>query len=234
MPGGKRADEIEEIKSSLKKLSGMVAELLEMKKSIEPLLQEIQQLKKETQEKDRHIVALEQKVDDLEQNLRINDVIVTGIKIKPRRGPLRAAASTSTEDSDQHSGNETVEQQVTLQLRDLGLTVDPAHIQMCFSLPTGGTRPPAVLIRFADRKKKIALLRDRHKLRGKHVYINENLTKRNADIAKKARLMRKNGLIESTWTKDCRIFIQTKDNSGQLKTRIVKGAEELAALERQQ
>ena len=40
------------------------------------------------------------------------------------------------------------------------------------------------------------------------MYVNDHLTKRSAEIAKKARMMRKNGKILRTWTTNCKIFIK--------------------------
>ena len=42
-----------------------------------------------------------------------------------------------------------------------------------------------------------------------NVFINEHLTKRNGEIAQKARLLRRQGKISTTWTRDCKVFIKT-------------------------
>lgn len=41
------------------------------------------------------------------------------------------------------------------------------------------------------------------------MYINEHLTKRNGEIARRARILRKQGKIQSTWTASCKVFIKT-------------------------
>ena len=46
------------------------------------------------------------------------------------------------------------------------------------------------------------------KLKGTGIYVNEHLTKRNADLARAARELRKAGKIQSTWTRDCKVFIK--------------------------
>lgn len=48
-----------------------------------------------------------------------------------------------------------------------------------------------VIIRFANRKDKIELLKLTKKLNGTGVYVNEHLTKRNAEIAHQARILKK-------------------------------------------
>ncbi|KAK7939950.1 hypothetical protein WMY93_003276 [Mugilogobius chulae] len=53
---------------------------------------EVKQLKLQNEEKDKRIAALEGRIADLEQYSRINDVVITGLDIKPR-SYARAAAS---------------------------------------------------------------------------------------------------------------------------------------------
>lgn len=51
------------------------------------------------------------------------------------------------------------------------------------------------------------------KLQGTGVYLNEHLTKKNGDIAKGARKLRKKKKIKATWTRNCRVFIRTNGAS---------------------
>lgn len=46
---------------------------------------------------------------------------------------------------------------------------------------------PTIVIRFANRKHKADLLRQGRKLNGSNVYINEHLSKKNANTARKTR-----------------------------------------------
>ena len=59
------------------------------------------------------------------------------------------------------------------------------------------------------QKNKIKSLKNSKKLNGTRVYINEHLTHRNSQIAHAARILKKQGKIYSTWTKDCKVFIKT-------------------------
>ncbi|XP_061752577.1 gap junction alpha-3 protein-like isoform X3 [Nerophis ophidion] len=54
-----------------------------------------------------------------------------------------------------------------------------------------------VILRLQGRKPK-----------GTGVYINEYLTKKNADIARQARILRKENKIQATWTQNCKIMIR--------------------------
>lgn len=59
-----------------------------------------------------------------------------------------------------------------------------------------------------NRKHKTAVLKQGRKLKGENVFINEHLTKHNADIARKARYLRKQRKIQNTWTTNSKIFIK--------------------------
>ncbi|KAM3843136.1 ranBP-type and C3HC4-type zinc finger-containing protein 1-like [Diretmus argenteus] len=46
------------------------------------------------------------------------------------------------------------------------------------------------------------------KLKGTAVYLNEHLTKKNADIAREARNLKKQNKIQATWTRNCKVMIR--------------------------
>lgn len=82
-------------------------------------------------------------------------------------------------------------------------------------------------MRFTNRKKKIALLKQGRKLKGTNVFINEHLTKKNADIARIARQLRKQGNIQQTWVTNCKIFIKLNGTPEEAKVLVVKRIEDL-------
>ncbi|KAJ8401986.1 hypothetical protein AAFF_G00372210, partial [Aldrovandia affinis] len=53
-------------------------------KTILELVEEVNALRIQNAEKDRRLDYLENRVADLEQYTRMNDIIVTGLRIKPR------------------------------------------------------------------------------------------------------------------------------------------------------
>ena len=65
-----------------------------------------------------------------------------------------------------------------------------------------------ILIKLCSRKSKINILQQAKQLKSSNIYINEHLTKQNAAIAREARVLRKQQKIESTWTRNCRVFIK--------------------------
>ena len=62
-------------------------------------------------------------------------------------------------------------------------------------------------------------------MKGSNVFLNEHLTKHNADIAKKARNLRKQEKIQNTWTTSCKIFV--KLNGMNAKVVLIRSMEEL-------
>lgn len=155
---------------------------------------------------------------------RVNDVVVTGIKIRPR-SYARAVAEPSGEPSDLETSS--VEQQVAAYLQGKGIELDLEHIEACHPLPTRTGRPPAIIMRFTNRKKKTALLKQGRKLKGTDVFINEHLTRRNSDIARKARQLKKQGKIQHTWTNNCKIFIKLNGTPEDAKVLVVRNIEDL-------
>lgn len=57
--------------------------------------------------------------------------------------------------------------------------------------------------------------------------MNEHLIKRNADIARKARYLKKQGKIQNTWTTNCKVFIKLNGTPEQAKVLVIRNMEEL-------
>ncbi|ROL51646.1 hypothetical protein DPX16_19165 [Anabarilius grahami] len=77
-------EETEDIRKTLDFLSQDIGAIKTKQDKILKLVEEVTQLRIQIEERDKKIVELERKVEDLEQYSRINDVIVTGLQIKPR------------------------------------------------------------------------------------------------------------------------------------------------------
>ena len=52
------------------------------------------------------------------------------------------------------------------------------------------------------------LMMGRKTLKGSRIFVNEQLTKKNAGLFKKARELRRNDVIDSTWTYNGRVFVK--------------------------
>ena len=220
------AKEAEEIKRSLDFLSGEIAAMRKQQRDIPDLAGEIKVLRMQSEEKDKRIIHLESRVSDLEQYTRINNVIVTGLHVKPR-----SYARAVNDDNGGEPGEMDVsstEQQVAAFLQSKGIDLDCNAIEACHPLPRRKTSDnPVVIIRFVNRKHKTALLRQGRKLKGSNVFLNDHLTKNNADIARMARNLKKQGKIQNTWTANCKIFIKLNGSPEEAKVLVVKHIEEL-------
>lgn len=133
-------------------------------------------------------MELERRVDELEQYYRINDVVIAGIKIK-QHSYARAVATDDRKPSEQET--HSAEQQGASYLQSKGIVLDLGHIKACHPLPMRNGRPLAVIKRFISRKNKTALLKQGCKLKGTDIYMNDHLTQKNADIAKKGSISQK-------------------------------------------
>lgn len=200
--------DIEELKASINMMGEQLGTISEQQRTIMGLLKDIQELKKLNQEQQNRINFLETRVADLEQYTRLNDVIISGVALKP--SSYAHALRGAQKDESNMSVDMSVEEQVTNFLQSKDIQVDKNCIEACHTLPSKNPKTKSVIImRFVNRKNKIELLRQWKKLRGTNVYINEHLTKVNADLARKARFLKKQGKIMATWTSNCKVFIKT-------------------------
>ena len=186
----------------------MRSTIMELKDIIAKQQTEIKDLK-------TNIVKLETRIEDLEQYTRKEDIIITGLKIKK---PLSQVVQGESGDSIDSEGRNRVEEQVLEQLAERGVSIEEDEISACHTLgrqQEDGTQK--VIIRFMSLKSKVNVMRSTKKLRGTKIFINEHLTKKNAGIARAARELRRNGKIESTWVKDCKVFIKVNGQHQQVR-----------------
>uniref|UniRef100_A0A667WNB1 DUF4795 domain-containing protein n=1 Tax=Myripristis murdjan TaxID=586833 RepID=A0A667WNB1_9TELE len=219
-------EEVDDIKRSLDFLTEEVSAVRLQQNSILKLVEEVKALRIQNEEKDKRLAFLESRVADLEQYSRINDDVISGLNIKAR-SYARAVTAGDGGEPDELDVSST-EQQVATFLQSKGIELDCNNIEACHLLPkkNAGDKP-AVIMRFVNRKHKIALLKQGKKLKGSNVYINEHLIKRNADIAKKARYLRKQKKIQHTWTTNCKIFIKLNGTPEEAKVLMIRSIEEL-------
>ncbi|KAL3991233.1 [histone H3]-lysine4 N-trimethyltransferase PRDM7/9 [Sarotherodon galilaeus] len=199
------AEEGDDIKKSLEFMTEEISAVKLQMKAILDLVEEVKALRIQNAEKDRRLAYLENRVADLEQYTRINDVIITGLRIKPR-SYARAVAADNVGGPGEEDVNSTELQVVTF-LRSKGVEVDYNNIEACHPLPRkNDSDKPAIIVRFANRKHKTAL---------------------NADIARKARYLKKQGKIQNTWTTNCKVFIKLNGTPEQAKVLVIRNMEEL-------
>ncbi|KAK1892334.1 Gag polyprotein [Dissostichus eleginoides] len=187
------------------------ADLLEIKDALSSITKDISDLNKTRKDDSITIKELLETIGSMERIMKEKDekIVVKG----------DSAPST---DRDRH---DSVETQVLEALNDRGVYLKSEEIEFCHTLgkpsESGFQR---VIIKLVSRKTKARMMINAKKLKGTGIYINEHLTKRNADIARTARDLRKRNKIEATWTRDCKIFIKTNEG----KVSIMKDSEDLS------
>ncbi len=218
-------DELEEIRKSLNFMSGELSKVAKQQTMLLDLMDEVKQLKNLVKEKDQKIEVLERRVDELEQYTRMEDLIISGLETKHR-----TYASTVARDGEAALPEElqTLEKQVIKFLESQNMIIQSDNVVACHTLPrrNGGAKP-AIVVRFVNRKHKVELLRQAKKLKGTGVYLNDHLTKKNADIARHARMLRKQNKIQATWTRNCKVMIRLNGTPEEAKVYAIRELKEL-------
>ena len=171
---------------------------------------------------------LEDKIDQLEQYTRQENIIITGLKTSHKSCSCRVTSNDANCDGENapHEELETLENQVIGYLNtNLDVNIKACDVSACHTLngdKKGTFDMPKIIVRFVNRKRKIELLKNSRKLKSTRVYIHEHLTHRNSQIAYAARILKKQGKIYSTWTKDCIVFIKRNHNPDVAKVHCIK------------
>lgn len=226
----KLAEELEEIKGSLNFMSGEISKVVTQQAKLVGLLEDVRVLKASLRQRDEKIDKLEQRIDDLEQYSRVDDIIISGLDIRPRTYAKAVAGHQSGEDAPSEE-QLTVEKQVVQFMNSKHIHIEPVHISACHMLPRkakdGNKAKPAIIVRFVNRKYKVAVLSQYKKLRDTGVYVNEHLTGKNAEIASSSRILKKRNKIQSTWTRNGKVFIKTNGAAEHARVVMVRRLSEL-------
>ena len=195
------------------------------------MLSKISELEQVVQSKNAKLLEMEEKLNELEQYSRKDNLIISGFKLQ------RSYASvTKTEEDEEEnnqdseaSGNYSVEDQIIKFLGNHELELKSEEISACHTLKSkNSNQTKDIIIRLVNRKTKVRLLKDSKKLHGTKVFINEHLTTKNGEIAKQARSLRKSKKIIGTWVRNGAVFIKFQaNNSEDVKVRKIKNKEEL-------
>lgn len=212
---GSDGESIEDIKKTLDIMAGEMSTIKKLQVELMDLMNEVKRLRKVCDEKDSKINQLEIQLQQLEQNSIINDIVVTGIEVKPRNY-ARALGESDGGPQDEED-TKSVEEQVIAALHNKGIAINSDIIDNCYSIKKRNPSDKQVIIlQMKDRKCKLSLLQQGKKLKGTNIYLNDHLIKCKSEIARKARELRRGGKIANTWTKDCKIFIKLNEPQGKV------------------
>ncbi|XP_075304667.1 leucine-rich repeat, immunoglobulin-like domain and transmembrane domain-containing protein 3b [Odontesthes bonariensis] len=140
-------------------------------------MEEMQEQIKRKDEKiaslERRTVTLENRVTDLEyleQYSRMNDVIITGLNIKPRSYARAVEPEGNGDAASEEKNASSTERQVAAFMESNGIILDTNNIEACHILPKKrvgtdtrrGIRPKetSVILRFVNRKHKLVQCSD--------------------------------------------------------------------------
>ncbi|RXN25827.1 gastrula zinc finger -like protein [Labeo rohita] len=132
-------------------------------------MEEIRQLKTIIQQKDERIEFLEQRVDDLEQYSRVDDLVITGLDTKHQSYAQAIGPSGDQQGEEAPSEElETLEQQVVRFMKSKTIPLDSQQISACYTLPSKDKKTkPKIIVKFASRKHKVEILKEAKKLKVK-------------------------------------------------------------------
>ena len=122
-------------------------------------------------------------LDDLEQYGRRNNLRINGIP------------ETESEN--------TTELVKTLANDKLGVTLDDRDFDRSHRVGKSGTHPRSILVKFTNYTARNIVIKQRRKLKGSGITIQEDLTKKNQNLLKKT--AQQTGVV-STWSRDGRVF----------------------------
>ena len=153
------------------------------------------------------LMSLKRQVDQLQQQERRNSVRITGID-KPQPVPGSGMPISRT-----------CKLAVQTMLREkMGIDVDDRDLEDAYTVgPPDKNRSQTMIVRFSSNSVKMNIMQLRAiKLKGSTppIYINDDLTKKRADLFKKARQDTKDGILHAVWTRNGSIFTKkTSDSS---------------------
>ena len=161
------------------------------------------------------------KIDELEAYNRRDNIIISGL---PLTSFAEAASVAASDESAAAASPSTIEhaaateKSVLALCQQLRVSVAPSDSSIAHRLPKKGndTRPPPVIVRFTSRKVRNTVYAARLNLKdleGPIIYINEDLTQRNAHLFTEARRLRKAKKIYSTWTKSGNVYFKKTETS---------------------
>ena len=153
----------------------------------------IEELNKALHKKDEQIIALERRVDDLEQYSRRQCLRIFGVEEK------------DGEDTDK----------IVLDVAEkVGATVSVGDIDRSHRVGVKRSdRPRAIIVKFVSYRKRNEVFKNKRKLKGSGITVREDLTKTRYALLQEA--VKKHG-FQHVWSMDGAVIIKTGDTKRRL------------------
>ena len=160
--------------------------------------------------KDDYIERLVESLDIMHS--KKNNVIISGLDLQAR-SYARATSGNNPEEangtSSQSGGEFTGLRKKVAEFVGKTLGVQTSDIVACHELPSRkDERVKPVIVSLINTAVKRDVMMGRKNLKGTRIYVNEQLTKKNAALFKKARDLNKQAKIGSTWTYNGKVFLK--------------------------
>ena len=225
--------DLKEIKEAIREMSAAIAQTTTSMKILTntvstdktELLTAIQNLTEQVKEKDQRIAYLEDKVNDLEQYQKKNNIIISG----PANLPSYSHVASNENDSQiqQLGGTIPIQEQnlpekeeairrqnfIKFAETKLQIHIKEEEILAIHDLHKRRDGTVPIIVKFMRSSTKQSIMINRKKLKKSDIFINEHLTQRNMEIEKKARRMKKDGVIHSVWTWNGKVYIKETESS---------------------
>ena len=201
------------------------------------LAEKVKKLEEQGQKREERISSLEleiteikkkakidqEKTNELEQTLRNNNVILKGAKIRTMAQVVGNARSDRGSDGDGRTNINRGQANIINVIefaKQNGVNMDKEDIKSVSAFlkkDRNGAQTELATIRFKDETSKKKFLQVKKTLwerRSKDIFINDDLTALNSNIAFNARRLKKDNKIEDMWSHEGRIYIRKLQADG--------------------
>lgn len=199
-------------------------------KQLKLALAELAEIKTENTKLKNELTVANAKIEELEAYNRRENLVISGVPLESYSEASQAASSDMA--GQPVSENSAVTEQSVLALcQQLELPITSTDISVAHRLRKRNGQPPAIIVRFTNRKARDMLYRARFQLkrpehrRGLAIYINEDLTKNAAELFAKARKLVKDNVIHSAWTSSGVVHIKQYNTPTCRPIRILKASD---------
>lgn len=230
-----KADLARKIDESMSRFDDLVIEITKLKEQGQRREAKIARLEEDVAEIKMKAKSHEEKANEFEQAIRNNNVVLKGVKIRTLADVVEHSTNKDGSIIDGRSninrGQATVNKVVAFANEHaVAICQEDIKSVSAFSRKErNGRGMEMTIIRFKDEQAKRKFLEIKKRLRENRtagIFINDDLTALNANLAYKGRALKKDGKIEDTWTHEGRIYIKKLATQGGQITQI-KSVEQL-------
>lgn len=208
-------EEFRTLKESVKYCSD-TCDVTKTNKDVQAMMKEIKELTATNQALKEENRRLTQRVEELEQYSRSNNLEIKGVP----------------DDKDAHD--------MLLKMSEIvGEPVSEEDIDVCHKVPTAKRNESSIIVRFVRREKRNSFLSKAKKVRittaelgcreKAPVYVNEHLTRQNKQLLGAAIAKKKQAGWKYAWAKDGKIFARREDKTPILRIRTLSDVDKITA-----